>query len=167
MDKEVEGFTYTFEECPCEVFDEPCPVWPDCGIDNGGGGSTNNPSIPRGVIEVQDIRTCNFSATPLENVPVRQARVVCKRWFKIDRIYTNDQGQFVSSKKFKNKVKVTLKTKNSYSKVSKIRGIRLWQILFPVKKQLGVFNQGGMANVSYIFERPNLLMHMIKSCLIG
>ena len=136
-------------ECvlPAYCFDPP----PGGG---GGGGGGNDPRIPRGAIEVQDIRTCNFTATPPINVPVRQARIVCKRWFKIERTYTNDQGQFVSSKKFKNKVKVNLKTKNNNAKVSKIRGIRLWQILFPVKKRLGVFDQGAMASISYLFVRP-------------
>ena len=154
IDVQTEDFTYTIEECPC-MPDQPCPVWPDCGTGGGGGGGGgNDPRIPRGTIEVQDIRTCNFIATPATNVPVRQARIVCKRWFKIDITYTTDQGQFVSAKKFKNKVKVNLKTKNDNAKVSKIRGIRLWQILFPVKKRIGVFDEGAMASISYLFSRP-------------
>ena len=150
LDAQSETFNYTGEQCPCSIPDQ-CPVWPDCGLGGGGGGGGNDPKIPRGIIEVQDIRTC---ATPITNVPVRQARIVCRRWFKIDRTYTNDQGQFVSSKKFKNKVKVLLKTKNQHAKVSKIRGIRLWQILFPVKKRIGVFDEGAMANIPYLFVRP-------------
>ncbi len=153
IDVQVDAFNYLSEECPCEP-DQQCPVWPDCGIVGGGGGGGNDPRIPRGGIEVQDIRTCNFTATPPTNIPVRQARIVCKRWFKIDRTYTNDLGQFVTSKKFKNKVKILLKTKNNHAKVSKIRGIRLWQILFPVKKRIGVFDHGAMANISYLFDRP-------------
>ncbi len=149
LDAQSQIFNYSVEQCPCEP-DVPCPVWPDCGLGGGSGGS-NDPKIPRGKIEVQDIRTC---ATPITNVPVRQARIVCRRWFKIDRTYTNDQGQFVSSKKFKNKVKVLLKTKNQHAKVSKVRGIRLWQMLFPVKKRIGVFDEGAMANIPHLFVRP-------------
>lgn len=145
---------------PCDM--DPCapgcPLWgtPECGGGGGGGGGgTYNPQIPRGTIEVQDQRTCNTVTTPLTNVPVRQARIVCKRWFKIWRGYTDDQGKFLATKKFKNKVKILLKTENNNAKVSKIRGIRLWQILFPVKKRIGVFDQVAMANVAYLFTKPN------------
>lgn len=143
---------------PCEI--DPCfPECPNydpalCGGGGGGGGGGNNPQIPRGTIQVQDIRTCNGS-TPITNVPVRQARVVCKRWFKIWKGYTNDHGLFVATRRFNNQVKILLKTENNNAKVSKIRGIRLWQILFPVKKRIGVFNQGAMANISFLFVKPN------------
>jgi hypothetical protein len=132
------------------------PPEPPCDDSCGGGGGNppppaNDPKIPRGVIKVQDIPGCNLQNT---NVPLRQARVICKRWFKIDKMYTNDQGQFVSTKKFKNKVKVTVKTKNGNAKISKIRGIRFWQMLFPVKKRIGVFSQGAMANIAFTFSKP-------------
>jgi hypothetical protein len=141
---------------PCEI--DPCGPGCDpagCGGGGGGGGGGVNPAIPRGNIRVQDQRTCNTGITPITTPPVRQARIVCKRWFKIWKGYTNDLGQFVAGKKFKNKVKVILKTENNNARVSKVRGIRLWQILFPVKKRLGVFDQGAMANIDYVFNKPN------------
>lgn len=150
MDLEVETFEFEPDPCYCDPTLD-CPPNPHC--EEGGDGGTD-PRIPRGAIEVQDIRTCNFTATPPTNVPVRQARIVCKRWFKVERTYTDDQGRFVSSKNFKNKVKVLLKTKNNNAKISKIRGIRLWQILFPVKRRIGVFDQGAMANISFLFTKP-------------
>jgi hypothetical protein len=61
----------------------------------------------------------------------------------------------LATKKFKNKVKIILKTENNNAKVSKIRGVRLWQIAFPVKKRLGVFDQGAMSNISYLFTKPS------------
>lgn len=142
---------------PCEL--DPCfPECPNydpmlCG--GGGGGSSSNPQIPRGKIEVEDQSTCNTSITPIVNVPVRQARIVCKRWFKIWTGYTDNQGSFLATKKFKNKVKVIIKTENNNAKVAKVRGIRLWQIMFPVKKRLGVYDQLAMANISYVFRKPN------------
>jgi hypothetical protein len=147
---------------PCDI--DPCgpncpPLDPNlpnpCGGGGGGGGTTYNPQIPRGTIQVQDQRTCNTTTTPLVNVPVRQAKIVCKRWFKIWTGYTNDQGQFLSSKKFKNNVKILLKTENSHATIKKIRGARVWQVFFPVKKRLGIFNQIAMANVNYVFNKPN------------
>lgn len=139
-------------ECvlPPDCFDPPPP--PPGGGGGGGGGGSHDPRIPRGAIQIQDQSLCGG---PVNNVPVRQARIVCKRWFKIDRLYTNDQGQFVSSKKFKNKVKVNLKTKNQFAVVRKVRGIRLWQMLFPVKRRIGVFDQGDLANINFLFTKPN------------
>ncbi len=138
--------------CPMPTPEMPCGGGPG---DGGSGGEHRDPKIPRGVIKVQDQRTCNNAATPMQNVPLRQARVVCKRWFKVWRGYTNDAGIFISSKKFKHKVKINVKTENSHSKIVKVRGIRLWQMLFPITKQIGVFNQGAMANVDYTFTKPN------------
>jgi hypothetical protein len=113
---------------------------------------TYDPKIPRGNINVQvDLGCTSVSPAP---APVRQARVVCKRWFKIWQGYTNDQGVFTCGKKFKHKVKIIVKLENDHAKVSKIRGIRLWQILFPVKKRIGVFNQGDMANINFVFTKP-------------
>lgn len=141
---------------PCEI--DPCG--PGCPIEKCGGGTGGgtgggfNPQIPRGMIQVQDIRTCN-GTTPIVNVPVRQARVVCKRWFKIALTYTNDQGNFTVTKRFNNKVKIIVKTENNHAKVSKIRGVRFWQIMFPVKRRIGVYEQVAMANANYLFEKPN------------
>ena len=110
-----------------------------------------DPNYPRGNIGVQTDNGCNVANA---NAPLRQARVVCKRWFKIWRGYTNDQGLFVCDKKFKNKVKVIVKTKNEHARVAKVRGVRLWQMLFPVKKRLGVFGKGEMANIVFVFAKP-------------
>ena len=142
---------------PFVIFKLTCDEDPDQPFCDGGGGGNpppNDPQIPRGQIQVQDIRTCNNPNT-VSNVPVRQARIICKRWFKIELTYTDDQGRFVSSKKFKNKVRVIVKTENNNARVSKVRGVRLWQILFPVKKRIGVFDQGAMANIPYLFTKPN------------
>ena len=153
VDEEAPIFNYSGEQCPCFNPDEPCPIWPDCGTGGGGGGGTGlNQKIPRGIIEVQDIVTCNINVVSI-NVALRQAKVVCKRWFKTDRTFTNDQGQFTASKKFKNKVKIIVKTKNNFAKVSKVRGIRYWQLLFPAKKRIGVYDEGAMANVAYVFTK--------------
>ena len=152
MDTTMETFSFGPQPCGCAPDAIQCPVTPGCEDGGGGGSGGNDPRIPRGTIEVQDVRVCS---NQINNVPVRQARIVCKRWFKIERTYTNDQGQFVSSKKFKNKVKVNLKTKNQYANVRKIRGIRLWQILFPVKKRIGVFDQGTFTSIYHLFSKPN------------
>jgi hypothetical protein len=130
---------------PCE-FD---PEYP-CGGGGGGGGGGTTPPLPPGIY-VEEQRACGIATTV---VPLRQARMVCKRWFKIWRGYTDDNGRFAVTKRFKNNVKIIVKTKNSNAKVCKVRGIRVWQMLFPCKKVLGVVNNNQLASFRYVFTKP-------------
>ncbi len=132
---------------PCDDPDNPC------GGGGGGGGGGNPPPAPPPGIYVEDQRACGTTNTNT-TVPVRQVRVVCKRWFKIWRGYTNDLGRFTVTKTFRNNVKVIVKTKNDLAKVSKVRGIRLWQMFFPVKKRIGVFTGSQLATLRYVFTKP-------------
>lgn len=131
---------------PCE-FD---PEWP-CTGGGGGGGTPPSPPLPPGIY-VEEQRACGIGTTV---VPLRQARMVCKRWFKIWRGYTDDNGRFAVTKRFKNNVKIIVKTKNNNAKVCKVRGIRVWQMLFPCKKVLGVVNNNQLASFRYVFTKPS------------
>jgi hypothetical protein len=137
---------------PCEVLpsDDPnyCGGW---GGGGGGGGGGGVPPVVDGGIFVQEQTICG---QPFRDVPLRQARVVAKRWFKVWRGYTDDNGDFTVTKRFKNKVKVIVKTKNNEAKVCKVRGIRLWQMLFPAKRRIGVFNNNELPNIRYVFNKP-------------
>ena len=130
---------------PCE-FD---PEYP-CGGGGGGGGGTSTPPLPAGIY-VEEQRACGVATTV---VPLRQARMVCKRWFKIWRGYTDDNGRFTVTKRFKNNVKIIVKTKNNNAKVCKVRGARFWQMLFPCKKVLGVVNNNQLPTFRYVFTKP-------------
>jgi hypothetical protein len=118
----------------------------------GGGGGENPPPLPPGIF-VEDQRACGATNTNI-TVPLRIARVVCKRWFKIWRGYTNDLGRFTVTKTFRNNVKVIVKTKNNLAKISKVRGIRLWQMAFPVKRRIGVFAGNQLATLRFVFWKP-------------
>jgi hypothetical protein len=133
---------------PCASY---CPLDPanPCG-GNGGGGSGIPPSDAG--IYVQEQKSCSSGITI---VPVKQVKVICKRWFKKWKGYTNDLGQFTCTKGFKNQVKVIVKTKNNNAKIGKVRGVRFWQMLFPVKKRIGVFNGNELATLRNVFEKPN------------
>ena len=72
-------------------------------------------------------------------VPVRKVRVVARRWFKIERVFTDNSGNFQFTKRFKHKVRINVKFKNSDAAIRGMKGARLWQILFPVKKTLGIY----------------------------
>lgn len=108
------------------------------------------PLLPPGIY-VEEQTVCN---QPTRTLPLRQARMVAKRWFKIWRGYTDDNGRFNVTKNFKNKVKVIVKTKNGNAKVSKVRGIRIWQMLFPCKKRIGVFKGSELSTLRYVFGKP-------------
>lgn len=97
---------------------------------------------PSGTITVFDTQFTGSDA----NRPVRNARVVAKRFLKIERTYTNNQGQFFLNKEF-NKVHLLMKCKNDQAKIRALRRARLWQILFPVKMNFGKF-KGALNNLS-------------------
>src|SRR5690348_8856501 len=74
--------------------------------------------------------------------------MVARRWFKIQRIYSDNNGHFSFTKHYRHKVKVLIKFKNDYASVRGMRGVRLWQMIFPVKKVIGVFS-GDKSNIIY------------------
>lgn len=133
-------WSFTLHKCvPILDPQHPCPLgyhWDDdlqtCVSDNPPGPAPDA-AKPAGSIYVHD--------TNLDSdVPVRKARVVAKRWFKIERTFTDDNGHFQFTKRFKHKVKINVKFKNEYAQIRKLRGVRLWQMLFPIKATLGVFS---------------------------
>ncbi len=100
-------------------------------------------AVPGGNILVYDTQTQT-------NRPVRKATIVARRWFKIERGFTDNNGHYQLTKRFKNKVRVNVKFKNLDAEVRGLRGARLWQMLFPIKKTIGVFS-GDKSNISYTF----------------
>ncbi|MEX8546061.1 MAG: hypothetical protein V5804_00540 [Mucilaginibacter sp.] len=124
------------------------PIARDCVPNRGGGGGqppapAADASVPGGGILVYDTQTNT-------NRPVRKATVVARRWFKIERGFTDNSGNYRLTKRFKNKVRINVKFKNSDAEVRGLRGVRLWQMLFPIKKTLGVYS-GDKSNISYTF----------------
>src|SRR5690348_11923031 len=107
-------------------------------------------AIPAGYIKVNDTQL-SATQTFQDGLPVRKARVVAKRWFKIQRVYTDDNGYFACTVRFKHKVKIITKFKNDDARIYGIRGVRLWQMIFPVKKVLGIYS-GDKSNIQFIFN---------------
>ncbi len=102
-------------------------------------------AIPTGNITVTD--------NNLNSIPgVRNLRIVAKRWFKVERGYTDDNGHFAFTKRFKHKVKINAKFKNTYCNIRGIRGIRFWQSLYVIKNTLGVYS-GNKSNITYNYPR--------------
>ncbi|MEJ7693184.1 hypothetical protein [Daejeonella sp.] len=102
-------------------------------------------AVPAGNILVYDTQNQT-------NRPVRKATIVARRWFKIERGYTDNSGHYQMTKRFKNKVRVNVKFKNSDAEIRGVRGIRLWQMISPIKKTIGVFNgDADKGDISYTF----------------
>lgn len=104
-------------------------------------------AVPAGNITVSDI---NLGTTP----GVRNVRVVAKRWFKIERTYTDNNGHFQFTKRFKHKVKIRVKFKNNHAAIKVFRLTQFWKMLYPVTKTIGVFS-GNKSNIPYNFIKYN------------
>jgi hypothetical protein len=101
--------------------------------------------VPAGMITVSDVN--------LNTIPgVRNVRVVAKRWFKIERTYTDNNGNFQFTKRFKHKVKIVVRFKNSYCNIRGIRGTRIWQSLYAVRTTIGVFSSN-KNSIPHNFDR--------------
>jgi hypothetical protein len=96
---------------------------------------------PSGTITVYDNNL-------LVNRPLRNARVVAKRFLKIERTYTNNQGQYFLNKEF-NKVRIKVKMKNDQAVIRALRRARVWQVLIPVEIDFGKF-RGTLSNLSHV-----------------
>lgn len=130
-----------------------CPVgysWngstcqPDAPQPTGPPAPAADASVPGGAILVHDTQTQSDRA-------VRKATIVARRWFKIERGFTDNNGHYQLTKRFKNNVRVLVKFKNGDAEVRGLRGFRLWQMLFPIKKAIGLFS-GDKSNISYTFQ---------------
>jgi hypothetical protein len=137
---------------PC---DDPCnpgpgcpPPPPECG---GGGGIPPDPRVPTGNLYVWDNRLGNGLGGQGTIVPVRRIRVVARNFLKTERVYTNDAGAFSFTKRFK-KVQLIVKMKNNNTAVRGLFGVRLWNIVWPLKKNIGKY-KGDLNNIQYTFFR--------------
>jgi len=81
------------------------------------------------------------------NVPVRNVEVIVKNLVKIERVFTNNQGQYNVTKEF-NKANIIIRTKNAQASIRALRRARLWQMLFPVEVHFGKF-KGTLNNIQH------------------
>jgi len=121
---------------------------------NGSKCVANNPNPPPPAADASLVTGyINVSDDNLNTTPgARNVRVIAKRWFKIERLSTDNNGYFQSVKHFKNKVKIVVKFENSYCNIRGVRGVRIWQMLYPVQKSIGVYS-GNKNNVNFTFQK--------------
>ncbi|NJO03799.1 MAG: hypothetical protein HC880_20945 [Bacteroidia bacterium] len=126
---------------PC--IDEFCPFEP-CNP-TPSPPTTQPGANPVGRIRVND--------TQLGDEGLRRARIVAKRWFKIERTYTDNNGNFNINKRFRNKVKLRIKFKNEDALVRGVRRARLWQMFRTIAFTIGPFRGSQINTVSHTFQR--------------
>ncbi len=100
---------------------------------------------PSGIIRVRD------NSTNL-NVPLKGVKVKSRRYLKIKSTFTNANGAFYINKGYRQKAQVIVKFKNNWANVRGINGsLKLWQYVFPLKKNLGLFEKSSLENIQFTF----------------
>jgi hypothetical protein len=132
------GYYYNGTSCVPYLTTPPAPA-PDASIPAGNiyVYDNNLPSIATAV-----------AGSALSEQPLRKLRVVAKRWFKIQRVFTDNGGHFLLTKHFKNNVKIIEKFKNADAYIYGMRGTRLWQMILPVQRTLGIYS-GNKSNIIF------------------
>ncbi len=133
------------EECDCSLRSSALEC--DCRVECGFNPClTPLPPVPVVRVPVAHITvTDDVTGAP---VPVRNARMVARRFLKVERIFTDNNGNCRFTKSFRNRVTLILKFKNDNAIIKGLRGARLWQILQPVKINLGQ-HRGDLNNIFF------------------
>lgn len=154
----------SFQECPPGYFWDPIAIacvsdeicapgyhWDgySCVINPG----TTPPPAADAAVPAGNISVFDTQFPPADpNRAVRKATIVARRWFKIERVFTDNTGHYQMTKRFKNQVRINVKFKNTDAEIRGVRGVRLWQMISPIKKTIGVFNgDANKSNIGYIF----------------
>jgi hypothetical protein len=117
---------------------------PEDTIEYHTRGRTKN-HRPSGCITVTD----NLPSGTV-NVPVKNIEVKMRRWFKLNRVSTNDAGCFTATTEFRRKARVILVFRNNSAVVRGINGTaKLWQYIFPLKRDIGVFDRHALTNIRH------------------
>jgi hypothetical protein len=150
--------------CPCNIPLEMVEcinnVTTNCG---GGTGTNTNTGIPNGTRIPWGRLTVTDDITNT-NVPVRQARMIAKRFLKIERVYTNNDGVYIFTKSFANRVTLLAKFKNPDAEIHHLEGgQRLWRIVQAARFNLGRF-RGNLSNInSNIDDNDNVFSRAARN----
>jgi len=92
----------------------------------------NNSHHPSGIITVQNELLSNHGFRGVSDM-----RVVIRRLFKVEKLYTNDAGEFQATKYFKNKYTIVAKFKDHYARIARMRPWAIHEQFFPIKINFG------------------------------
>lgn len=141
---------------------DPCDLGaldPCGGGGASGGGGGHNSTKPSGRITFKTY-SVNPGGRVSASAPLKFARIVGKRFMKIDKTYTDASGNFQLSKRFPRKVTIIVKFKASVAhgqhsvRVDRAKGgIGIWRSMFPLKKNIGTYRGNNLQNLNYEFEK--------------
>ncbi len=89
-------------------------------------------NYPAGKILVQNELTNDRGFRAVQHV-----KVVVRRLFKVERMYTDDNGEFRCKKYFRNKYTILVKFKNDLARVARMRPWAIHEQFFPIKINFG------------------------------
>lgn len=104
---------------------------------------------PRGRITVFDTQLTP-GARPLRNV-----KIVAKRWFKVRTTTTDNNGNFDIARDFRNKVNIKVVMENQFASVRGIRGVRVWQMFYPVETSIGIYKNEEISSIDFTFNQTD------------
>ena len=105
---------------------------------------------PSGQIMVRD-NAIAVASPAAADVPVRRTRVVLKRWFKIDRVFTDDNGNFASGKNFR-KVEIRVEFMNNGLTAIRLTVRPMAYLMYlPIERTLGKYS-GNLTGVRHVFD---------------
>ena len=87
---------------------------------------------PSGRILVQNELTNDYNYRSVQHV-----KVVVRRLYKVESLYTSDNGDFNCKKYFRNKYTVLVKFKNDLARISRMRPWAIHEQFFPIKINFG------------------------------
>ena len=152
---------------------DPCDmgVLDDCSGGGGGGGGNSSPK-PKGQITFKTYIQ-NANGRLGASAPLKYIRVVGRRFLKIDKTYTDENGNFQFEKRFPKKVTIIVKFKlsNSHGRHSvrtTFTGYGIWRSMFPLKKNIGTYKGNELQNLNYEFQKgSNSIKRKTKLWIAG
>lgn len=138
---------------PCDDWPSPCGGGQGGGVTPAGGGNRK----PSGQINYKSYVSNPFGRIEADQ-PLKHMRIVGKRFFKIDKTFTDEGGNFTFTKSFPKKVTLVVKFRTSsyYGKHSIRqfpRTIGIWRSRFALKKNIGTYKGNRLGGLNYKFEK--------------
>jgi hypothetical protein len=106
---------------------------------------------PKGMITY--LTYSDFGVIPA-SAPVKYVRIVARRFFKIDKTFTDANGNFQLSKRFPHKVTIIVKFRTSSTSIRQFaNGLGFWKAKYPMRKNIGTYKGNDLTNLIYQFQK--------------
>jgi len=150
-----DGYHWDFNLGTC-VENNTCP--PGYHWDSNIPGCVPDPSTPLRPHGMINFKTYDDYGVVPPTAPLRYTRIEGRRFLKIDKTYTDANGNFQFSKRFPRRVTIVVKFRTSYVTITKTK-----RFLSPVKKNIGTYRGNDLQNLNYTFERSTSLSKKMRT----